>query len=276
MNPWRDDGRAPSCAVSCKTSSALSYDATIRLKVFAVIVRQLKHVLVSLVALLIFSPGPAHSAETAPPERPVTQYVQSWLGGVDTDEDWALRNPEDAERLIGGLGTVPLVGGAGQRLWGESRQFGFEGGGLVSWKNDRVTFFAESANGRAEIEIDNSFLMLETFFAGVAGYRPTPWLRTYLAGGAAIAWGFLDDEDVDEDDRFAAGGRGSGFLISISDVESDFSISPYVRAGIEFEFGSGFAVGASARYLQHEFDFGPRGELKVDGVQWFLVFSQRL
>jgi hypothetical protein len=218
--------------------------------------------------------APYALAQPEPPPRPVTQFVQSWLGGVEADRAWLLREPETQEQLSGDFSTLPLAGGAGQRLWGEGLAAGFEGGGLVSWRSDRVTLFG--TNERAELQIENNFFMIETFFGGLVSASPAPWLRTYLAAGPSIAWGYLDDEDDNDERARVVQSSSSGVFLSLNGGESDFSVSLYARAGMAFEFRNGFSVGVSARYFDHSFDFGDRGELTIDSVQWFLTFGQRL
>ncbi|MGI9328804.1 MAG: hypothetical protein ACR2PZ_26550 [Pseudomonadales bacterium] len=216
----------------------------------------------------------------APPGPKVQQYVQSWLGAVDADDSWSLTDPETEAPLTGDFSSLPMVGGAGQRLWGERIQYGFEGGGLVGWKNDRVGFYG--TNGLVRIRVDNSLFLFEPFFGGVVAVQPTNWMRLYAAAGPSIAWAYLDDEDVDDEDEEDSGngttviGSGTGVVVNLEDGQDDFSFSVYVRAGLDFQFSNGFSVGVSGRYVDHEFDFNDRGKLAIDEIQWFLTFGQLL
>jgi len=196
------------------------------------------------------------------------QNVQVWIGGVDTDDDWNRDDPLDDSELAGEFGTLPYLGGGSQRLWGNRLQVGFEGGGLVAWKNDSTRFFGN--NGGVRIEIDNTLFSMEVFMGGVLSVRPVRWLRLYGGLGPAVAYGYLSDDD-DEDE--AASANVSGNFGSDSHA---FSLTLYGRAGFEFETASGFSFGGHARYANHEFDFDDGGKLELDNVQYFVSFGQRL
>ena len=79
--------------------------------------------------------GLANGGFVLAPEM-VGQNLQVWIGAIDTDDRWDREDPATGEPLDGDLGTVPYFGGGSQRLWGRLGQIGYEGGGLVSWKND--------------------------------------------------------------------------------------------------------------------------------------------
>jgi len=64
--------------------------------------------------------------------------------------------------------------------------------------------------------------------------------------------------------------------INLDNSKSDVSVVPYARAGIEFELGSGFAFGVSARYADDEFDFGEAGKLEFDQLLWVLTLGGRV
>jgi hypothetical protein len=197
------------------------------------------------------------------------QNVQVWFGGVDTDDDWNRNDPLDDSELSGEFGTLPYLGGGSQRLWGNRLQLGYEGGGLVAWKNDSTRFFGN--NGGLRIEIDNTLFSMEVFMGGVLSIRPVRWLRFYGGLGPALAYGYLSDDD-DEDESSSTSSVSGNFG---SDSHA-FSLTLYGRAGFEFETAGGFSFGGHARYANHEFDFDDGGELELDSVQYFVSFGQRL
>ena len=217
--------------------------------------------------------GTAGSDEPrAGPARPAVTYAQSWLGGVDTDRSWSLRDEQAGEDFEGDVGTLPLLGGAGSRLWGERVRFGFEGGGLVSWKSRSLRF--SSIGGGLRIEVENELLAFEVFGGGVLSVSPVPRLRLYVAAGPALAWARLRNDDDTAEAQPAT--SGSGIVIDLNSREDDFSAALYGRAGVEVEVGNGIALGVSARYVDHEFDFGSSGRLQLDQVQWFLTVGAEL
>jgi len=200
------------------------------------------------------------------------RYAQGWLGAVDTERAWTLDDPDSGNRLVGELDTLPYGGGAGQRLWGDRLRYGFEGGGLVAWKNDRIAFASDP--GGLRVAIDNELLLFDFFFGGVLSVRPVGGLNLYAAAGPALAWGHVAG---DEDDGSAAtGGNGTTVFIDLDGSGNDLSLIAYARAGLAWEFANGFEVGLSARYAPHEFDFDSRGDVELDEVQWFLTLALRL
>jgi hypothetical protein len=209
------------------------------------------------------------AAGTAAPVRKVEQNVQAWLGGVSTDDGWSSRDPTDGEPLTGDIGTLPYLGGAGQKLWGGSIQTGFEGGGLATWKNDATDFFA--TNNTLRISVDNTLFSFEFFFGAVLSLRPVPWLRVYAATGPSLAYAHLDDDNAEP-----APDPLSSTSIEFGSGGDSLSLALYGRAGFEFETREGFTFGAHARYADHEFDFDDSGKLKLDNVQYFVTFGQRL
>ena len=206
-------------------------------------------------------------AAAQPPGRPSVTYAQSWIGAVDTDRSWSLRDDAGDADFEGDVGTLPLLGGAGSRMWGERVRFGLEGGGLVSWKSDSVRL--SSIGGGLRIELENELLAFEVFCGGVLSVSPVPRVRLYVAGGPTLAWARLrNDDDTAEALPTPAGG---GIVIDLNSREDDFSAALYARTGVEIDVGNDIAVGVSARYVDHEFDFGSSGRLQVDEVQWFLT-----
>ena len=58
------------------------------------------------------------SEPAAVPGREGEAYAQAWLGALETDEGWSLKQPGSDQSLVGDLGTLPFGGGAAQRVKG--------------------------------------------------------------------------------------------------------------------------------------------------------------
>ena len=234
--------------------------------------------------LLIATVNSARAQEPDLPPTTAQTYVQAWLGTTDADDAWSLDDPSTGVRLEGDYSSLPIGGGVGQRLWGATAQIGFEGGGLVSFKNDAVVF--TGADPGLRVSIDNELFFMDVFMGGVVSLRPARWVRMYAAAGPSIAWGFLNgDDDHDHDhhhdndhgeDSVVVIGPGSVFVIDLDENRSDFSFALYGRVGIDFELDSGFTFGISARYAEHEMDFDERGEFTLDEMQWFITLGGRI
>jgi len=211
-------------------------------------------------------PGSGPTGTEAP--VPAEQHVQAWVGAIDTNDHWRRDDVSSGGSLDGGIGTLPYLGGAGQRLRGERLQVGYEGGGLVAWKNDSTRFFA--TNGSATVEIDNTLYSIELFLGGVLSVRPAPWLRVFAAAGPTVAYAHLSDDDGQD------AAAGTSAAVTSGSGGNAFSLTLYGRAGFEFETRRGFTFGAHLRYAPHEFDFDDGGRLELDSVQYFVSLGQRL
>lgn len=223
-------------------------------------------VLLAGLSLVLF----ALPAVASDPPTPI--YLQAWIGALDTDSgSWKVSDPQSGEDVLGDLGTLPYGGGVGQQLWGSGAwQIGYEGGGLVTWKNGRTEFRGNS--NAVLVRIDNAFGAIGVFMGGVVSVRPFQPMRLYIAGGPSVTWAWLfDDNDEDE-----VSSPGNTVTINVDDTKSDVSVVPYARAGIEFELSNGFTFGVSARYADDEFDFGNAGELEFDQVLWMLTLGGRV
>jgi hypothetical protein len=227
-----------------------------------------------LLVLSAMTAGAAAAQSATEPQeaqRVAEEYLQVWVGAIDTDEDWDLSDPADGSDLTGDIGTLPYFGGGAQRLYGDRLQFGYEGGGLVTWKNDSTRFYGN--NGGVRIEIDNTLFSTEFYMGGVLSVRLAQWLRIYAGGGPAVAYGYLSDDDDDSPPDEVSRASSN---VDISSDNHSLSITLYGRAGFEFETASGFTFGGHARYAPHEFDFDDGGKLKLDSFQYFLSLGQRL
>jgi opacity protein-like surface antigen len=216
-----------------------------------------------------------HAADADIPQTVAQQTTQVWLGRTDADEAWSLNDPSSGNELRGDYSSLPLGGGVSQMLWGARAQYGFEGGGLVSWKSDNVEF--AGGNPGLKVTVEGEFFMLDVFMGGVVAVKPTPWLRLYAAAGPAIAWGYLSgDDDVDEEGGVLASGPNGFLVVELGKNSNDFSVAVYARAGLEFELNNGITFGVSARYVDHDFSFGGGRSLGLDKAQYFLTLGGRL
>jgi hypothetical protein len=217
------------------------------------------------------------AAETEPESPRSATYLQSWLGAVETGGPWILPADASGGPYARSVGTLPYIGGSGTVLRGERVRYGFEGGGLVSWKNYSSSFRGVSSGGlNVEVSVDNALFSFETFLGGVVAFEPAPGVRFTLAAGPALAWMRLNNKDDEVEVTTFGQPTGSSVFISLNGTENDFSLALYGRAGVEFSIRPGLMLGLSARYAEHEFDFGRSGQLEYDRVQWFLTLGAEI
>jgi opacity protein-like surface antigen len=230
--------------------------------------------LVALTARAAIAQEPMQNTEQAPTRSGPQTYVQGWIGGMGRDDAWSIEDPDGDQLLDGDDSRLFLGGGVGQRLWGDRVEYGFEGGAVLSFVNDKLV--VAGANPGLRIAVDNELFASDFFMGAVVSVRPTRWLRLYAAAGPSLAWGLLNGSDEDNDppdnDGLVIVGPGAFLVIDLDDTIGDTSFSPYARVGLDFEV-SGVSFGISARYTDHKLNFGERGTLKLDGVQWFLTIG---
>lgn len=220
----------------------------------------------SVLAALIACAACAHADEQPP------IYVQVWLGALATESDsWKIADAQSGSDFVGDLGTLPFGGGAGQQLWGDGAwQIGYEGGGMVTWKNDQTEFRGVSSGGtNLRISFDNTFWSFGVFMGGVVSVKPASFMRIYAAAGPAVTWAWVENN---EDQTTTS----NGTVVNLGDSESDVSFSPYARTGFEFVTADAFTFGFSVRWADDEFHFGNDGELKFDQPLWLLTLGARI
>jgi len=219
--------------------------------------------------------GSLATGAMAAPGQPVTdrtRYLQSWFGAGDTDQPWKLPGDENGGPYQRDVGTIPYLGANALFLDGENGgglRKGFEAGGTIGWNEYDAAF--RSDGGDLRVGLDASLFSFEVFLGGVLAYEPRPGLRFYGAGGAALSFMQLDNEEEEVEAEPVSGLSNSGIFIYVNSEEDDVSLAPYARIGFEVQPGRGYTFGLSARYVPHEFDFGSSGEVELDGLQWFLT-----
>jgi opacity protein-like surface antigen len=195
-------------------------------------------------------------------------YVQGMLGVLDADNAWTLTDADTGETLESDLGELIYGGGMAQQMVREGVfEYGFEGGGLVSWKNSNQTFYA--SNHVAAVSFDNDMFLLDLSFGGTISWRPVKPFRLYLGAGPALAIGTVD---VKNETPELAPQDGTTERSNVNGREWAVGVSLYGRVGIEFIVDK-FTFGVTARKTGSTLDFGQAGEIDLSGTQLFLTIG---
>lgn len=193
-------------------------------------------------------------------------YVQGMLGVLDAGNGWTLTDANTGETLESDLGELIYGGGMGQQMVRAGTfEYGFEGGGLVSWKNSNQTFYAN--NHVVAVSLDNDMFLLDLSFGGTISWRPVKAFRLYLGAGPALAIGTVD---VKDETPQSAPQDGTTERSNVNGREWAVGVSLYGRAGVEFIVNT-FTFGLTARKTGSTLDFGQAGEIDLSGTQWFLT-----
>ncbi len=223
--------------------------------------------IITLLWLLLWLVSPPGLAERDPGYGPL--YFQGMLGVLDAGNAWTLEDPHSGEVLESDLGKLIYGGGMAQQMTRDGVfEYGFEGGGLVSWKNSNQTFYA--SNHVFAVSLDNDLFLVDLSFGGALSWRPLKPLRFYLGGGAAIAIGTVNIVDSSVEPPGDAppaddiGGR-----------EWAVGVGLYARGGVEFIIRD-FTFGVSVRQASTKLEFDNAGEIDLTAPQWFLTVGKRI
>jgi opacity protein-like surface antigen len=196
---------------------------------------------------------------TAAQEPPLPLYGQLMVAAFSADDT--------DENFEGDSFDLTLVGVAAQKplLADLPVDLGFETGALLSWKND--TRFAQISSGPSggtiRVEIENQMLLVDYFFGGYAGFRPTRWLRLFAGAGPLLVYGY---REIEPEPYNGASPEKT--------YESKLAIGAYARCGAEIVFTDRCMLGAGVRATTSGLEFKePVGSIRYEGIQYFLSFS---
>jgi len=215
-----------------------------------------KTILTTLAVALLLAWAAGGAAAQESPHPLYGQLMVAAFSVDDTDET-----------LEGDSFDLTLFGAAAQKpmLAGLPVDLGFETGALFSWKND--TRFAQVSSGPSggtiRVEIDNQMLLVDYFFGGYAGFRPTRWLRLFAGAGPLLVYGYREIEPEPYED-----------VPADKAYESKLAVGAYARCGAEIVFSDRCMLGAGVRATTSGLEFNNSiGNIRYEGIQYFLSFS---
>ncbi|ARN74607.1 hypothetical protein [Oceanicoccus sagamiensis] len=202
------------------------------------------------------------------------RYLHVMLGKLDAEDSWTIEDDNgdqvsaDRDDLI--YGGVAAQIGKGDGIF----QYGFESGGLISFKNDTSYFIKSDGGATARLRVKNELWMLDLSLGGFVSVRPWSWLRVYASAGPSIMIGSMAIDDDDVSVQPLDGGSIADIEFEPSSRETDVDVGVYGRAGIDIILNNGFVLGVSARKVDSEMDFGDNGIIELDDTQYFLTLGQ--
>ncbi len=202
------------------------------------------------------------------------RYLHVMLGKLDAEDSWTIEDEEgddisaDRDDLIYGGVAAQLSNSSGMF------QYGFESGGLISFKNDTSYFIKSDGGATARLQVKNELWMLDLSLGGFVSVRPASWFRVYLSAGPSIMIGSMAIDDDDVSVEPVDGGSSADIEFNPSSRETDVDVGIYGRAGIDIILSNGFVMGVSARKVDSEMDFGDNGVIELDDTQYFLTLGQ--
>lgn len=206
------------------------------------------------------------------------RYLHVMMGVLDADQSWTIEDEDDGSEASSDIDKL-VYGGAVAQIGNSSGvfQYGFESGGLISFKNDTNIFLQSSEGGGVQgtVKVENQLWIMDFSIGAFASIRPWHGFRLYLSGGPALIVGSLS---IDSDDVKPVptneGGGGTTINYRPSSRENDAAVGVYGRVGFDVILNNGFIIGASARRVDSELDFGHSGTIDFDDTQYFLTLGQ--
>lgn len=202
--------------------------------------------------------------------EPIGRYLQGMVGTLNGDKVWQVDDSTTGEPLVADLGDLLYGGGAIQSNFSDTAiEYGYESGGLVSFKNNTSYFVAVGDNGGTVLaELDNEFWQLDIHMGAYAGLRIGEHIRLYGTAGPAVLIGSLSIEDDEES------ASSQAIIISSKNRQTKAALGFYGKLGLELMFGDGITVGASVRQVNAKLDFGDAGEMTFDHPQYFITVGK--
>lgn len=219
-------------------------------------------------------------------DKPI--YAQLLVGNLHLLDDRVTLTRE-GELYDGKLRRLPYIGGAAQMLWRDDwLEYGWEGGGFVTWINDRVDYFARSDSRGLliKISVDNVFWSLETFMGLYLSVHPAPPIRLYLSGGPLAIYAVARKSEPLETRTVSIStvtsvsrdiNRGSDLVIDLSNKDTDLNFGGYARVGIELNLTNNLWAGVSLRYMKTDLNLSSSlGQFSIDGALLQFSLTQQL
>lgn len=150
----------------------------------------------------------------------------------------------------------------------KSVTYGFETGTFFSLKADTRIVQASSgpSGGSLNVTFDNKLLVFDYFVGGYLGVSFAKRCRIYAGAGPLIIYGRRETDPEDD---------GSGAIQQ--ETDSGLALGLYGRTGFEVSVTDVFMIGLGLRAITTGLEFDtPVGEIKVEGIQYFLNLSVKI
>lgn len=201
-------------------------------------------------------------------------FIQMLAGQLYLDESNVTLTRESID-YQGNFDRLPYLGGAVQMPIRRGLiNFGWEGGGLVSWKNKDVSYLAQSgpSGGSLRIRFDNVYRALDLFLGLYTSLDPAEVFRLYMGAGPLLCWARAETQVLEDETNL----NDSPPAIPETQYDSDLDLGWYARLGFEFRISRDTWIGANVRHQSAEVDLSKSlGTLDLGGELYLLSITQR-
>lgn len=177
--------------------------------------------------------------------------------------------------LDGEYDDLPFfTAGVQKVLGGERIRYGYEGGALISWQNDTVSYSAVVDGGTAiNIKIDNELLVFGTLLGAYGDVLLGSRARLYLSGGPMLLVATLKQEKPDTYPQPLS----STVVINGDERETSVGYGAYASAGLIFSVSRNAELGVVVREQAVKMDFNDSiADFPYEGTMYMLSLGYRL
>jgi len=221
--------------------------------------------IISLVGGLLAAPAWAQDA----------QYMFLQAGKLQlNDEDTTVT--ANGATLDGDYDDLPFFTGGVQKIMGGGDRFryGYEGGAVISWQNDSVSY-SGVVNGGAtvNVKVENEMFLFGTLLGGYGDINFGDRARLFLSGGPMLLLGSLKQEQ----EKPYPQPLSTTVVVNGDDRDFSFGYGAYASLGLIFSVGSTSEFGFVVREQTVEMDFNDAiADFPYDGTQYMLSFGYRM
>ncbi|MAX56452.1 MAG: hypothetical protein CL537_13245 [Alcanivoracaceae bacterium] len=204
-----------------------------------------------------------------------TQYMFLQAGKLQlSDADTTVT--ANGTTLSGDYDDLPFFTGGVQKILGGSDRvrYGYEGGAVISWQNDSVSY-SGVVNGGAtvNIKVENEMFLFGTMLGGYGDINFGDRARLFLSGGPMLLMASLKQDQ----EKPYPQPLSSAVVINGDERDFSFGYGAYASLGLIFSVGGKSEFGLVVREQAVEMDFNDAiADFPYDGTQYMLSFGYRM
>ena len=202
-----------------------------------------------------------------------TQYMFLQAGKLQLKDDNSTI-VSDGTTLSGEFDDLPFFAAGVQKVLGGDRfRYGYEGGGIISWQNDSVSYAARVNGGtQVAVKVDNELFVFGTMLGGYGDIRFSDHVRLFASAGPMVLMASLDQEGDDPE-----GLSSSSVVVNTDERDFSFGYGAYGSVGLIISPSPKAEFGIVVREQDVELDFSDAvADYPYDGTQYLLSFGYRM
>lgn len=167
-----------------------------------------------------------------------------------------------------------FTAGVQKVLGGERFRYGYEGGALVSWQNDTVSYSGVVDGGTTiNVKIDNELFVFGTLLGAYGDVLLGEHVRGYLSGGPMLLVATLKQEKPDNYPQPLS----STVIINGEERDTGFGYGAYASAGLIYSLSRNAELGVVLREQAVKMDFNDAiADFPYEGTLYMLSLGYRM